>query len=815
MLREEAVSGGIQPDRSLPSVRPTRIITYAWGEKYIGELLSLTLPALLAPGNLPYVASTVPCEVVILTEEGAFPRLFGDPTVGKIQALCPVRLVGLDDFIPAPDKYGMALTYVLHRGFSDLGLSVTDTWLLFLNADFIIADGSLRNLIGQLAEGRRLVASPSYCVNAEAVVPELLSRVDPNTRSLTLSPREMAALVLRHRHNTIRGKTVNQPAMSVRYMDQFYWLVDHATLIGHQMPIAIVGMRPERHLAEPNSYWDHGLMTEFFPGTEPFVLGDSDDFLMLELRSADVAQDQLQMGWPEPRDIARHTLSYLTAYQKDMARHALTLHATDLPAGVDEARTKLRAFVDSVLAHVPAVLPSHIDHPQWDYHRPGFFEARHKYLSARLGSTTETAEPPASFGELDRIWWKLDGLAKSHARRRGELINLKDRQCSAVNAVLRRIADTRWSNIGEQLERDLDSIEPGSYEKPVDLHGMISYRRQQDAHGAMSLSRGEGSWVEPILRSAQAWIPIEDELRTKRGLLVRALEFIEKDHRERLAQADFEYETARRDLQSDYDRLMKRHVISAAIPQVLLHAGPRTAVAPSHGYGLLQLARQAYYGCYGRLPRVQVLHPCWAAMRHLVRLVDTAASNGAANVLVVVGTSTLGDTVADDLPGLHAQVSLKDVLQGDLTKAFGDNPEFELCICTLASHELARFTEIVNAVAPCMRRGGKIVGFHPNFGLNPIPMYSIKMPQGSPDAPSGRIYFAGSEKSAHVVQRFHRLYAGTSKSRFSNIMRTMMMLTMSAPSAFIANRTEAAIPESQWSQLPAQCTSVTIEVTVQ
>src|SRR5262245_21345475 len=40
---------------------PTRIITYAWGEKYVDTLLTLTLPALLAPGNLPYVASEVPC----------------------------------------------------------------------------------------------------------------------------------------------------------------------------------------------------------------------------------------------------------------------------------------------------------------------------------------------------------------------------------------------------------------------------------------------------------------------------------------------------------------------------------------------------------------------------------------------------------------------------------------------------------------------------------------------------------------------------------------------------------------------------------
>ena len=41
---------------------PTRVITYAWGDAYVEDLLSVTIPALLAPGNLPYLASQVSCE---------------------------------------------------------------------------------------------------------------------------------------------------------------------------------------------------------------------------------------------------------------------------------------------------------------------------------------------------------------------------------------------------------------------------------------------------------------------------------------------------------------------------------------------------------------------------------------------------------------------------------------------------------------------------------------------------------------------------------------------------------------------------------
>ena len=111
----------------------------------------------------------------------------------------------------------------------------------------------------------------------------------------------MAAMVLRHRHNTIRGKTFNQRAISMLIMDQFYWEANRDTLLGFQMPVAIVGLCPQRYLREPVAYWDHGLIREFCPDADVCVIGDSDEFLMLELRSEETAADQLSLGWPSAR----------------------------------------------------------------------------------------------------------------------------------------------------------------------------------------------------------------------------------------------------------------------------------------------------------------------------------------------------------------------------------------------------------------------------------------------------------------------------------------------------------------------------------
>src|SRR5262249_51332177 len=93
----------------LMTKRPTRIITCAWGERYVHQLLSLTLPALLAPGNLPSVAASVPCELVILTEEGFFATVNTHPSILRTKEFCSLRLIDLDDLIiSGKDKYGMA-----------------------------------------------------------------------------------------------------------------------------------------------------------------------------------------------------------------------------------------------------------------------------------------------------------------------------------------------------------------------------------------------------------------------------------------------------------------------------------------------------------------------------------------------------------------------------------------------------------------------------------------------------------------------------------------------------------------------------------
>src|SRR5262249_19250547 len=139
-------------------------------------LLNYTLASALAPGNLPALARTFDCTVVVVTEDAYFDAIRISPTGRAIQAICPLKLVALDDLVSHPWQSGMTLTHALFRGFEDLGPAMTETYILFLNSDFILADGCYERLIPRIKSEERVHLSPSYCAVAELVEPMLDER---------------------------------------------------------------------------------------------------------------------------------------------------------------------------------------------------------------------------------------------------------------------------------------------------------------------------------------------------------------------------------------------------------------------------------------------------------------------------------------------------------------------------------------------------------------------------------------------------------------------------------------------------------------
>jgi len=371
-----------------------RLIIPLWGSVYAEKLVSMTLPALLAPGNLPSLATMFDAEVMLVTESKLVDYIRQARSFQQLSTICDVKFASLDDLMPCePGEYGVVLTAALFRGFVDLGAKVTETFLLFLNADFIIADGSYRRLAELMREGKRVIHAPSFRVVLEDVWPQLEARVDAESAVLSVKPREMAKLALTHKHLTVKARTVNQRLYHQWCMDQFYWYVDEDTLVGYQWPVALVAIKPERVITEPVLVWDFGYLPEAAPTLEPYFLADSDDFFMIELQKRVTGEELLRPGGISVDAIAKFLSEWTTHEQRRCGRQLLTIHAGDLPVDLDDVIAESRRYMNEIARRLSPAPQLHIGHSKlgrWftDTTR------RLKERSAGGGSLAVSTSPP-------------------------------------------------------------------------------------------------------------------------------------------------------------------------------------------------------------------------------------------------------------------------------------------------------------------------------------------------------------------------------------------------------------------------------------
>ena len=383
-------------DASAPEMKaPARLIIPLWGEAYASKLATMTLPALLAPGNLPALADMFDVELVLVTETKLFDKIRQAGSFQQLARLCRTRFVSLDDLMTdLPGDYGVVLTYALFRGFGDLGERMTDTYLMFLNADFIISDGSLRHLGKLMLEGKRVIHAPSFRVVLEDVWPKLQAAVDPEKGALAMSARDMVKLALTHKHVTVKARTVNQRLCHQLWMDQFYWYVDEDTLIGYQLPVALVAIKPERVVTEPVLVWDYGFIPEAAPTAARHFIGDSDDFFMLEPQKRLTGQNMVRLGWISD---GRHRPQ---SFQLDDARaarlrQAAARHSCRPPAGraSDAVVEESRDYMAQVYDRLDPTPKSHIGHA-WLGH--WFAEAKYRMRGRPEGASAAALPPRAT-----------------------------------------------------------------------------------------------------------------------------------------------------------------------------------------------------------------------------------------------------------------------------------------------------------------------------------------------------------------------------------------------------------------------------------
>ena len=341
-----------------------RFLTVIWGTRYIEEFARVSLPSYLAAGNLPFMAAETDLEIVVMTSKESRDKFEERDYLDKLKAICPVRYILIDDLITT-GNYGVTLTLAYARGIRDSGSEQTNTHFVFMNSDFVLADGSLKTLVAKLREGHHAIMAPSLRACSEAVVPELIDAVDQANGTLTMSPWPMVQLAFDNLHPTVIGKTVTQDFVTCATHNQIYWQVDKTTLLGRYHLIFMLAIKPEVPMGIVNSYCDYGFIPELVPSGDFSIIDDSDGFFMLELQPAEQEKGYLRYGRaPSLEKIARELSPWTTLEHRRFAEVDVVFRSGELPAELPKIRAEAASFM-SELNRCMKPPRDHTDHFYW------------------------------------------------------------------------------------------------------------------------------------------------------------------------------------------------------------------------------------------------------------------------------------------------------------------------------------------------------------------------------------------------------------------------------------------------------------------
>src|SRR5579863_6692792 len=135
------------------------VIVPVWGAAHVGRFLDSVLPTWLSPGNLPDLAARSETELILLAPKADLDRIMAHEAVLRLRDLCKLTPVEIDDLVPGAIAT-VTLTLAFVRG-ARAAMEQGLRRLIFLNADFVLADGSIAAIGRRFDAGQKLLLCAS------------------------------------------------------------------------------------------------------------------------------------------------------------------------------------------------------------------------------------------------------------------------------------------------------------------------------------------------------------------------------------------------------------------------------------------------------------------------------------------------------------------------------------------------------------------------------------------------------------------------------------------------------------------------------
>jgi hypothetical protein len=382
------------------------ILLPVWGERYTRDFLDLSLPSLLAPGNLPALAGLGRCTFVLLAPERDADIIQTSSLWPLLLDSCAVRVMHIDDLVSSSSSTVLTLAYVL--AIRTAGERALDTCFVPLVADYVMADGSLLAAVMRIHAGASGVLAGNFQIQGELAYSRLQARKS-RTGVLAIAPRSLVAISLNALHPSTVGEIVNENKGLKPESNRLFWRVNEHCMVGRFFLMHMIAIHPERAdfvIAAPS---DYSLIPELCASGRIVRMTDSDEYFVVECQPRGQIPGPMRV---EPRSFARALAVWATATHWDNARHALIFHAVASPPSLAETVGVSEVFVREVETYRDQPPKPFRHHPDWsrslDYH---IVTAQREQDLARLVWITGDESLRKSCGATGRLRALLLGRA--------------------------------------------------------------------------------------------------------------------------------------------------------------------------------------------------------------------------------------------------------------------------------------------------------------------------------------------------------------------------------------------------------------------
>jgi hypothetical protein len=341
-----------------------RVLLAVWGEHFIDDFLQLSLPSLLAPGNMPALAAGHDTRFVFLTRLQDVPVFERNPAFQLLKTICPIEFLSIEDLI-VQGGYSATLTLAFDRAVRATGAQMLNTYFVFLTADYLMADGSMQGLMRYIQKGYSGICAGNFQVVQDEMVPFLEAQIKDHV--LAVKPRELLKQSFRCLHPITMASFFDENLIHNYRANRFFYRNSQDAISGRFYLLHMLCIKPETQSYRVGASCDYSFIPEMCPSGNVAVITDSDDYLVVEAQERSHELGFVNWGKYDINKLTQALSEWTTVQHRQNAEHTIYFHVTDIDDNEKaQHETVLNKFTNSLARGLRKIKPKpYYNHPYW------------------------------------------------------------------------------------------------------------------------------------------------------------------------------------------------------------------------------------------------------------------------------------------------------------------------------------------------------------------------------------------------------------------------------------------------------------------